>query len=211
MTGTRPWGDTWECRYFASELPPRLSPRGLRAVLPRLGSTALEEDVYLIGRTRTVNAKIRQRTATRREASLKVKCQVEEEGDGFRLWRTEIDSELPAGPSVWRLLLSRLGAGADPEALARCRTSQEALRTLEGAVPQVRIRKKRRFYGSPEARVESAEVWLPAGALYSVEIESRDVDRARTVRDLVGASDLGEPTDYAELCAKFTPDIEKST
>jgi hypothetical protein len=196
---TRDGGEAWECRYFPTTLPPRLGPERLEAALGPPAGPVLDTDVYLLHDDLRSNVKVRRRTST-----LKVKLLVDRTPDDFELWRTEVESALPA-PAAARVVAELAGhaardalGGADLDELV------ELLCGGREGVRCVTVTKRRRFYFTEAARLELAEVVVAGRRLHSVAVESPDLAQARALHAELAGADLGPPDNYLTASERFS-------
>ena len=133
---------------------------------------------------------------------------LEREDDGFELWRTQLESVLPAPVRIWRQVLTWLDVDADPALLAGCSTPDEALAAMRGAAANlacVETSKRRTFYqASPAARIEVGRITIGAAALSTVVFESRELAEARALRGQF-AGELAGPENYVGLISSIIP------
>jgi hypothetical protein len=193
-------GGAWECRYFPTTLPPRLGSERLEAALGPAVGPVLDTDVYLLHDDLRSNVKVRRRTST-----LKVKLLVDRTPDDFELWRTELESALPAPAAAARLVAELAGPTA-PDALAGADVD-ELVELLCGGGEGVRcitVTKHRRFYFREAARLELAEVVVAGRRLYSVAVESPDLAQSRALHAELAGADLGPPDNYLTASERFS-------
>ena len=206
--------DTWECRYFVdvSKLPHAFQHDCLRKekrFFDQWEGPHHENDVYLITADLDVNVKLRQPDAS--EPRIKLRICRRREPDGFELWRTEIDQELPAPADVWSEVLAALKVVEDNaqelSSLSEPDQVTHELRKAKAILSCAETQKDRWRYSGPQGDVEVARVTAPSSDLYSVSFESRAPDPAgiRAIRNELPTDDLGPPTNYVQLLSRISP------
>jgi hypothetical protein len=182
----------WEARWFASAFPARLSPERLAELFGPPVGPIVDDDVYLLWPAGRSNVKVRRRTGT-----VKLKALVERLGDGFELWRTEVDSTLPAPRWAAELLAAEVPGG---DAAAATSDVDELLVRLcdGGGVRCVTVTKSRAFFDEGDARIEMASVRLGRDPVVSLAVESPDLAKARSAQAMLRADDLGATESYWE-------------
>lgn len=206
--------DTWECRYFVdvSKLPHEFEHDRLRnkkRFFDRWDGPHDEDDVYFITADSDVNVKLRK--PDKSEPSIKLRIRRRHEPDGFELWRTEIDHELPAPAEVWREVLAALkvveGNTEELSSLSEPDQVTNELGKAEAILSCTKTRKCRRRYSGPQGDVEVAWVTACSSDFYSVSFESRAPEPGgiRAIRNELLADDLGPPENYVQLLLRISP------
>jgi len=212
--GAKDIPDTWECRYFVdvSKLPHEFEHDRLRneeRLFDQWEGPRHENDVYLITADLDVNVKLRQPDAS--EPRIKLRICRRHEPDGFELWRTEIDLELPAPADVWSEVLAALKVVEDNaqelSSLSEPGQVTNELSKAEAILSCTEMQKDRWRYSGPQGDVEVARVTAPSLDYYSVSFESIDPDPAgiRAIRAALPTDNLGPPTNYVQLLSRISP------
>lgn len=193
----------WECRYFQPELPPWLAVEKLHERLGVSASSVLEWDTYVLVPGVSVNVKLRAAAP----ATVKVKELIEREDDGFELWQTSVDAQLPVDRETWELVGRAASLDLDTARLGATSHHGEALDVLRDSAAAsarfVDVVKRRTSFPSESASVEVAEVSVAHVDLESVAFESPDLGAARSLRSRVVEDDLGAPENYVAVCRRI--------
>ncbi len=204
--------DTWECRYFvrASKRPPGFEHDDLRKekrFFDRWDGPHKENDVYLITADLDVNVKLRK--PKRLQPSIKVRVCRRHEPDGFELWHTEIDHELPAPAEVWKKVLATLNVQCNLINLSNCSQPNEIKALLVENLNLLckETWKSRWRYSGPQGNVEVAKVIIDSitDPYYSVSFESNAPDPSgiRAIRNKPRTDELWTPKNYVELLSEM--------
>ncbi len=204
--------DIWECRYFVRDSKP---PHGFehdrlrkeKGFFDKWDGPHDENDVYFVVADAKVNVKLRK--PEKSEPSIKLRVRRRHEPDGFELWRTEIDHELPAPAEVWREVLATLEVKGEIEQLLSCSEPDQVIYELHKAEPTyscIKTRKCRWRYSGPQGDVEVARVTIYSFVFYSVSFESNAPDPGgiRAIRDKLRTDELGTPKNYVRLLSQIS-------
>lgn len=187
----------WECRYFTPDPPQFFEGNEMEEVLGKRQGFSVDDDVYFIGDNIAFNIKLRKRINT-----IKVKTLLEQKTDHFELWRSKIDSALPASEEDWEYVLTLLKSRADALRLSKCLYADQVLDVIleeNRNFKWVEIQKHRAFYVMDNTRVEAAKTTVKGKILFSISIESHNLDQARNVRNRLPIDGWGTAKNYVEM------------
>lgn len=198
--------DTWECRYFISELPQRFTHKELNRFFDKWYGPTTENDLYFITDDPKVNIKLRKLKELKTNIKFRIRRDKREE---FELWHTEIDNKLPAPTEVWNKVLAKLKVKGDIELLSKCSEPFQVKQALLTAKPNLlhrEIWKHRTRYIRPQGEVEVAEITIGTSFFYSVSFESKSVDpdQVLAIRDELSADGLGIPKSYTKFLLQIS-------
>jgi len=190
--------EAWECRYILPTLPAGFARADLVQRFPASHIDDLREvDVYLLGRTPSVNVKLRRRTN-----ALKVKVRRARTDDGLERWTTDMDTTLPVAKETWHEVLRLVGVNdADPNlhACSNVNAALEALSRMTPALDSVVVDKHRATLVVDGMRLETATVSAGDRRFASFAAEAADPDAIRRVLKTLKTAELGRPTNYIEV------------
>lgn len=198
--------DTWECRYFISDLPQRFKHEELNKFFDKWCGPLTENDLYFIIDDPKVSIKLRQLKEL--EPTIKVRKLLDKRKE-FELWRTEINNKLPAPAEVWSKVLAKLKVEGDIKLLSKCSEPcqvKDALFTAQSNLFHKETWKNRTRYISSQGEVEVAEITIGTSFFYSVSFESKswDPDQILALRDELSTDGLGTPKSYTKLLSQIS-------